>query len=117
MYAGYAFGYRRLSPLFSIHSYPPHHTTGRTEPVADGVGRGTFPNVLAKITPAIGFAEDPSDLSPEGGRRPASRQVGPIDGRGREHPRELLSGKFQAAIRTQTSTDLSAFPMARSIWS
>ncbi len=110
MYAGYAFGYRRLCPLFSIHSYRHIARPVELNPWLVGVGRGTFPNVLAKFTRAIGFAKKPSDLIPEGGRREASRQVGPIDGRVGKHPMELLKGKVQAAIRTQTSTDLSAFP-------
>jgi adenine-specific DNA methylase len=110
MYAGYAFGYRRLCPLFSIHSY--RHITRPVElnPWMDRVGRGTFPNALGKIRRAILFAKRPSDLDPQGGRRPASRPVGPLDGPVGDHPKALIGRHVRAAIRTHTSTDLSAFP-------
>jgi len=110
MYAGYAFGYRRVSPLFSIHSYRHIVRPVELNPWLEGVGRGTFPNVLHKIKRAIQFAKSPSDLTPKGRRRPASRQIGPTDGTVGNHPREVLCGKLQAAIRTQDSVDLSALP-------
>jgi hypothetical protein len=93
MYVGYAFGYRRVSPLFSIHSF--RHITRPVElnPWLVGVGRGTFPNVLNKINRGIQFAKTPSDLDPKGGRKRASRQVGPTDGAVGCHPREVLSGQ------------------------
>jgi adenine-specific DNA methylase len=110
MYVGYAFGYRRVSPLFSIHSF--RHITRPVElnPWLAGSGRGTFPNVLNKIRRAAEFARCPSDLDPKGGRKPASRQVGPSDGTVGSHPRGVLRGQVRAAIRTQNSMDLSAFP-------
>ena len=57
MYVGYAFGYRRISPLFSIHWF--RHITRPVElnPWLDRIGRGTFPNVLNKINRGIQFAK------------------------------------------------------------
>lgn len=59
MYTAYAFGYRRVSPMFSIHSY--RHITRPTElnPWLDGIGRGTFPNTLKKVKKAIDFSRAP----------------------------------------------------------
>ncbi len=110
MYVGYAFGYRRVSPLFSIHSF--RHITRPVElnPWLAGVGRGTFPNVLNKISRGIQFARSPSDLDPKGGRRLAVRRVGPDDGEVGSQPKRVLRGQHRAAIRTQNSADLSAFP-------
>ena len=73
MYTAYAFGYRRISPLFAIHAY--RHVTRPVElnPWLKGIGRGTFPNVLNKLRAAIAFAMAPTELAPQGGRRPLPR--------------------------------------------
>ncbi len=110
MYVGYAFGYRRVNPLFSIHSYRHIVRLVELNPWLTKIGRGTFPNALHKIKRAIQFAKFPSDLHPEGGRRLASRQVGPTNGAVGNDPRGVLRGKFQAAVRTQNSMALSALP-------
>ena len=75
MYSAYAFGYRRISPLFSIHSY--RHITRPVElnPWLDGIGRGTFPNALGKIRRAIHFAKAPRQMVPQGGRVPAEESA------------------------------------------
>jgi adenine-specific DNA methylase len=110
IYVGYAFGYRRVCPLFSIHSYRHIVRPVELNPWLTRIGRGTFPNVLHKIKRAIQFAQFPSDLHPKGGRRLASRQVGPTDGAVGNHPGEVLRGEFQAVVRTQNSVSLSALP-------
>lgn len=96
MYAAYAFGYRRISPLFSIHSY--RHITRPVElnPWLDGIGRGTFPNAMSKIRRAIHFAKSPRQMSPEVGRMPANVSA---DVQGRPAAR--------ATIRTGSSASLS----------
>jgi putative DNA methylase len=111
IYAGYAFGYRRICPLFSIHSYRHIVRPVELNPWLARIGRGTFPNVLYKIKRAIQFAKSPSDLHPKGGRRLASRQVGPTDGVVGNHARGVLHGKFQAAVRAQNSMALSTLPV------
>lgn len=107
MYVGYAFGYRRVSPLFSIHSFRHIVRPVELNPWMSGAGRGTFPSVLNKLRRAVAFAKAPTDLHPDGGRRPGHRPVGPTNGVVGRHPRDVVLGRCQAAIRTQNSRDLS----------
>jgi len=109
MYTAYAFGYRRISPMFSIHSY--RHITRPVEvnPWLQGIGRGTFPNVLGKITKAVAFAKEPTELDPNGGRQ-ASRQHPTTTPEVFEHPWRVLSGSSRACVVTKTSEDLQGIP-------
>lgn len=109
MYTGYAFGYRRTSPMFSIHSY--RHITRPVElnPWLDGVGRGTFVNAVRKISKAIAFAKAPEELHPEGSRLAYNKdfdrrqaRLGTVE--------EVLSNKATAAIETQSSEELHLLP-------
>ena len=98
MYTAYAFGYRRLSPLFSIHSY--RHITRPVEinPWLDGIGRGTFPNSLRKVNRGIAAAD-----RQWGSRRPA--------GYVSSSPIEVLKGASRAAVAPRSAehiADLSA---------
>ena len=106
MYTAYAFGYRRVSPMFSIHSY--RHITRPVEinPWLDGIGRGTFPNVVGKIAKAVAFAKAPTELDPKGGRR-ASRTSGrhPVCEVSSD-PWTVLAGSSRASIATKSSEDL-----------
>lgn len=112
LYTGYAFGYRRLSPLFSMHAYRHIVRPVEVNPWLDGVGRGAFPNVLAKVRKGVAFAKAPTDLHPEGGRTPGGGAVGPPDGRVGTSPAGVVGGDFRAAVAVQDSTDLSDFPDA-----
>jgi hypothetical protein len=105
MYTAYAFGYRRVSPIFSIHGY--RHITRPVElnPWLS-VGRGTFPNAVRKMERAIAFARRPSDFAPGRGRRPATRPVGPPDGRVAERAGDVVCGTAGAAVVTRSSADL-----------
>src|SRR5262249_28299810 len=103
MYVGYAFGSRREVARFAGHSFRHLPRPVELSPWLAGTGRGTFPNVLNKLKRAIRFARCPSDLDPRGGRRRASRQVGPPDGTVGSQPRRGLCGQLRAAIRTQNS--------------
>ncbi len=109
MYTAYAFGYRRTSPMFSIHSY--RHITRPVElnPWQDGVGRGTFINTVRKISKAIAFAKAPQELHPEGTRvayeddfEREQACLGSVD--------DVLSGSATAAIETQSSEELHLLP-------
>jgi len=109
MYTAYAFGYRRTSPMFSIHSY--RHITRPVElnPWQDGVGRGTFINTVKKISKAIAFAKAPEELHPEGSRMTydddfnrKQASLGSVD--------EVLNGTATAAIETQSSEELHLLP-------
>jgi adenine-specific DNA methylase len=110
MYTAYAFGYRRTSPMFSIHGY--RHITRPVElnPWLDGLGRGTFPNVLGKIAKAVAFAKAPTNLDPKGGRKPVeiSRQTNAKEVS--TLPWRVLGGEAQASISTKTSESLEGIP-------
>ena len=109
MYTAYAFGYRRVSPMFSMHSY--RHITRPTEinPWLNGIGRGTFPNALSKIKKAADFARSPYELDPSGGHRPSLNIKINFSSTARE-PEHVLSRLIPAAIITQTSEKLSGIP-------
>ena len=106
MYTAYAFGYRRISPMFAIHGF--RHVTRPVEinPLLDGIGRGTFPNVLGKIAKAVAFATAPTNLDPKGGRKPAMicRQTAMKEVS--THPWRVLGGSSRASISTKTSESL-----------
>ncbi|HVX90885.1 MAG TPA: DNA methyltransferase [Candidatus Paceibacterota bacterium] len=59
MYTAYAFGYRRTSPMFSIHGYRHIVRPVELNPWLDGTGRGTFPNVLGKLLKVKAYAKAP----------------------------------------------------------
>lgn len=109
MYTGYAFGYRRTSPLFSIHAY--RHITRPVElnPWLHGIGRGTFPNAFDKVRRAIEFAKNPSDLAPKGGRRAAAGRIG-VDTEIGTAPGDVLSERCRAAIITASAINLVQLP-------
>ncbi len=112
IYTGYAFGYRRLSPLFSMHSYRHIVRPVEVNPWLAVIGRGTFPNVLAKVSKGVAFAKAPTDLHPDGGRAPGGGAVGPPDGRVGRSPADVVAGGLGAAVAVQDSTDLSGLPDA-----
>ncbi|WP_273846399.1 hypothetical protein [Rubrobacter calidifluminis] len=70
MMAHYAFGWRRLAPLFSVRAF--RHITRPVEinPWLDGTGRGTFPNAVRQVQRAIESARHPREPLLEGGFRP-----------------------------------------------
>jgi len=110
MYTAYAFGYRRLSPMFSIHSY--RHITRPVEinPWLNGLGRGTFPNVLGKLGKAVTFAKAPTELDPKGGRRPSKTYRRTAASEVSSYPWPVLAGLSQASIATKSSEDLEGIP-------
>ena len=112
MYAGYAFGYRRLSPLFSMHAYRHIVRPVEINPWLEGIGRGTFPNALAKVRKGVAFAAAPTDLHPDGGRVRSEGAVGPRDGKVGRSPADVVDGGLGAAVAVHDSTDLSPFPDA-----
>lgn len=106
MYTAYAFGYRRLSPMFSIHSY--RHITRPVEinPWLKGIGRGTFPNVLRKIAKAVEFAKAPTELDPKGGRRKFNTYAEPSSLEMLACPWSLRTDQPRALILTKSSEEL-----------
>ena len=67
MLTHYAFGWRRLSPLFSVRAYS--HVTRPVEgnPWMDGTGRGTFPNAVRQIQRAKAWLRQPKEALADGG--------------------------------------------------
>lgn len=63
----YAFGWRRLSPLFALRAF--RHVTRPVEinPWLDGTGRGTFPNTVRQVQRAATFARSPNEPMLAGG--------------------------------------------------
>ncbi len=110
MYTAYAFGYRRISPLFSIHSY--RHITRPVEinPWLKGIGRGTFLNTLNKITKAVAFAKAPTELDPKGGRIPSKTGTHVYSSKVSANPWQVLTGSSRASITTKSSEDLAEIP-------
>lgn len=109
MYTAYAFGYRRISPLFSIHSY--RHITRPVEinPWLDGIGRGTFPNVVRKIVKAVEFAKAPTELIPGGGYQLSGQRLSTSSNVAAQ-PWQVLAGLSRSSISTKSSEDLLGIP-------
>lgn len=107
MYASYAFGYRRISPLFSIHSYRHIMRPVELNPWLEGIGRGTFPNALRKVKGAIAFARGPSDLVPQGGRQSSARTEAVGPGEVSRSAEDVLNGTSRAAIITRSSANMA----------
>ena len=63
----YAFGWRRLAPLFSIRAYRHVSRPVEINPWLDGTGRGTFPNAVRQVQRAVAFAKAPEVAHLKGG--------------------------------------------------
>lgn len=106
----YAVGYRRSSPMFSIHAYRHVVRPVEVNPWIRGPGRGTFPQTISKMQRAVAFARAPTRLSSSGGVRKATGIIGV--------PAEKIStsladaGKteIRAILACQDSRDLAGIP-------
>jgi hypothetical protein len=78
MLTAYAFGWRRLTPLFTVRAF--RHVTRPVElnPWLVGTGRGTFPNAARQVQRAAEFAMVPKEPVLSGGFRavPLTTPVG-----------------------------------------
>lgn len=59
MYTSYAAGYRRTSAMFAMHGFRHIVRPVEVNPWLAGEGRGTFPNVAAKVLRALDYAHAP----------------------------------------------------------
>jgi putative DNA methylase len=57
----FAFGWRRLVPLFSVRGFRHIPRPVEINPWLDGTGRGTFPNAVRQIERAAAFARAPKE--------------------------------------------------------
>lgn len=67
MMTHYAFGWRRLAPLFSIRAFRHVPRPVEINPWLDGTGRGTFPNAVRQVQRAINSARSPEVAHLDGG--------------------------------------------------
>lgn len=67
MLTHYAFGWRRLAPLFSIRAFRHVCRPVEINPWLDGTGRGTFPNTARQVQRAVDFAQEPEVAHLDGG--------------------------------------------------
>jgi adenine-specific DNA methylase len=67
MMTNYAFGWRRLAPLFSIRAFRHLSRPVEINPWLSGTGRGTYPNAVRQVQRACAFARCPTDATLEGG--------------------------------------------------
>ena len=78
MMAGYAAGWRRLTPLFGVRAFRHIQRPVEINPWCDGTGRGTFPNAVRKLSRASSFACNPKEPTVGGGFRPVPSRE-PVD--------------------------------------
>ncbi len=69
MLTNYAFGWRRLAPLFSVRAFRHVSRPVEVNPWLDGTGRGTFPNAVRAVQKAAVFAREPREPTLDGGFR------------------------------------------------
>jgi len=74
MLTHYAFGWRRLAPLFSVRAYRHIPRPVEINPWLEGTGRGTFPNAVRQVQRAIVAARTPLDALLTGGFAPTPTQ-------------------------------------------
>lgn len=67
MLTNYAFGWRRLSPLFAIRAFRHVARPVEINPWLNGTGRGTFPNTARQVQRAVEFAHNPTVPHLDGG--------------------------------------------------
>lgn len=67
MLTSYAFGWRRLAPLFSIRAFRHIIRPVELNPWLDGTGRGTYPNAVRRVERARDWLREPREATPEGG--------------------------------------------------
>lgn len=70
MLTAYAFGWRRLAPLFAIRAFRHVPRPVEINPWLDGTGRGTFPNAVRRISAAAAWAKAPTEYRLDGGFMP-----------------------------------------------
>jgi putative DNA methylase len=66
MQTAYAFGWRRLTPLFSVRAFRHIPRPVELNPWSVGTGRGTYPNALRRVGQAIRYARSPRELASGG---------------------------------------------------
>jgi len=74
MMTAYATGWRRLTPIFSIHAFRHVPRPVELNPWCDGTGRGTYPNAVKKLVRAAEFSRRPKEPLRRGGFKTVPRK-------------------------------------------
>jgi adenine-specific DNA methylase len=96
----YAFGWRRLAPLFSVRAYRHVARPVEINPWLVSTGRGTFPNTVRQVQGAIKGTRDPKEPLIDGGFQPV---------RNIATDQHILNSKT-ATIHHQNSQSLANIP-------
>lgn len=76
MLASYAFGYRRLSPLFALRAFRHVPRPVEVNPWVEGTGRGSFPNAVRQVSRAASWVREEREYSRSGGFVPSKGSLG-----------------------------------------
>jgi SAM-dependent methyltransferase len=99
MQTAYAFGWRRLTPLFSVRAFRHIPRPVELNPWLAGTGRGTYPNALRRVQQATAFARRPKEFTASGFRPLPSRPPA-------ARPQVLHADARQLAMMPDASVDL-----------
>jgi adenine-specific DNA methylase len=107
MFCGYAFGYRRLTPLFSVHAY-----RKISRPVEGNVwgielGRGSFSNAVRAVIAGGEYMRAPFEYRYRASGKPSRVSIAPPNKDSKKPPR---SPAASVRIVNQTSEKLTKIP-------
>lgn len=94
MMTHYAFGWRRLAPLFSIRAFRHIVRPVEINPWLEGTGRGTYPNSVRSIIRAAEWLEAPQEAVASGGFKEV------------KHKENVTKAKF--TVSNKSSSDLDS---------
>ena len=100
MFCGYAFGYRRLTPLFSVHSFRKISRPVEGNILGLSIGRGTFKNCVEGVAEGCQYMREPYEFRYKNESEPKRVLVGAAP----EDSREIAK---RVSIYNRSSTDLS----------
>ena len=73
MFCYYAFGYRKLTPLFGLHAFAHVNRPVEVNLLSTGLGRGSFSRCIEKVIRGKAYSESPYEILPRRNQR--SRKV------------------------------------------
>lgn len=109
MFCSYAFGYRRLTPLFSVHAYRKISRPVEGNVWGLSLGRGSFSNCVRAVIQGLAYMCAPYELKYGSSSRPARISITGQEAAavaGRAEPRPVI----QATIRNQSSENMREIP-------
>lgn len=105
MLCSYAFGYRKLTPLFGVHGY--NVVSRSVENNVLGEGRGTFPRCVDKIVNGFKYAENPYEMKYISGQANRVYTGEKISCTVSDNADDLYAGKCNALLINQDSKKLT----------